>query len=104
MIARSHVMLLTSRHEGGANVLSEALAIGIPILAAAAPGVAGFLGSSYPGLFPVDDAAALAELLTRAEHDEVFYRRLELAGAKLAPLVTPSWELRAWHQLLASFA
>ena len=52
---------------------------------------------------PVLFAQALAELLSRAEHDEVFYRRLELAGAKLAPMVAPDWELRAWHQLLSSF-
>jgi len=100
LIARSHALLLTSRAEGGANVLSEALAIGVPILASRVNGVEGLLGAGYPGLFPPGDADALAEALARAEHDEIFYRRLELAGRKLAPMVAPSWEMRSWQQLL----
>ncbi len=102
LIARSHLLLLTSRSEGAANVLSEALAIGVPILASRAPGVEGLLGEGYPGYFPVGDTAALRALLERVEHDEVFYRRLELACEKLAPMVAPSWELRSWQQLLQS--
>lgn len=102
LIARSHMLLLTSRSEGGANVLSEALALGVPILASRVAGVEGLLGDRYPGYFPAGDAARLAELLAQAEHDEVFYRRLQIAGEKLAPMVAPAWELRSWQQLLAA--
>jgi len=102
LIARSHLLLVTSRSEGGANVISEAIAIGVPVLATRVPGVEGFLGDRYPGYFPPGDAPALAELLERAEHDELFYRRLERAREKLEPLVAPSWELRSWQQLLAT--
>ena len=66
------------------------------------PGVEGLLGEDYPGFFPVGDAAELAELLIQAERDEVFYRRLERACEKLAPIVAPAAELRTWHELLSS--
>ncbi len=102
LIARSHILVLTSRLEGGANVLSEALALGVPILTSRVAGVEGLLGEEYPGYFPIGDAATLAELLAQAEHDEVFYRRLQRACDKLAPMVAPASELRTWHELLSS--
>lgn len=104
LIARSHVLLLTSKLEGGANVLSEALALGVPIIASRVPGVVGLLGDPYPGYFPSGDAASLAQVLEQAEHDEVFYRRLVIACEKLAPMVAPSWEMRSWQQLLSSLS
>ncbi len=104
LIARSHILLLTSRSEGGANVLSEALALKTPILASRVPGVEGLLGADFPGYFPAGDAGSLATLLEGAEHDEVFYRRLELAGEELAKKVEPFRELRSWKELLDSMA
>ena len=101
LIARSHVLLLTSRLEGGANVLSEALALGVPILASRVAGVEGLLGERYPGYFPSGDVSALAERLHQAERDEIYYRRLQNACEKLAPMVAPSWELQSWQQLLS---
>ncbi len=104
LIARSHILLLTSRSEGGANVLSEALALKTPILASRVPGVEGLLGADFPGYFLAGDAGSLATLLEGAEHDEVFYRRLELAGEELAKKVEPFRELRSWKELLGSMA
>ncbi len=60
------------RGEGGANVLSEALAASVPILATRIPGSVGILGPEYPGYFPVGDTEALAALLWRAETDRDF--------------------------------
>ncbi|GMR22013.1 MAG: hypothetical protein BMS9Abin37_0336 [Acidobacteriota bacterium] len=102
LIARSHVLLLTSRLEGGANVLSEALALGVPILASRVPGIEGLLGKDYPGYFPPADASGLAERLHQAQRDEVYYRRLQIACEKLAPMVAPARELQSWQQLLSS--
>src|SRR5262249_52040319 len=53
ILARSRLLVLSSRMEGGANVVSEALADGVPVLASHIPGTEGILGERYPGFFPV---------------------------------------------------
>src|SRR5205823_14068927 len=50
LIARARVMALTSRLEGGANVVSEAVAAGTPILASRIPAMVAILGEGDPGL------------------------------------------------------
>lgn len=102
LLARSHLCLLTSRSEGGSNVLSEALACAVPILATEVPGVTGLLGRDYPGYVASGDAQALAHALDIAETDPHYYQKLEQAGAELAHLVDPSFEQEAWKQLLAT--
>jgi glycosyltransferase involved in cell wall biosynthesis len=63
VLARSRLLALTSLQEGGANVVSEALAAGVPIVSSAIPGSIGLLGADYPGYFPVGDTEALATVL-----------------------------------------
>lgn len=77
ILARSHLLVLSSYSEGGANVISEALAVGVPIVASRIAGTIGLLGADYPGYFPVADTAALAELLTQVESDAAFYNTLD---------------------------
>ena len=101
ILARSRVMVLSSRIEGGANVLSEALASAVPVLASRIPGSVGLLGRGYPGYFPVGATRVLARLLGRVERDRAFYERLAGACRRRAPLVTPRAERRAWVKLLA---
>jgi putative glycosyltransferase (TIGR04348 family) len=101
LLARSRLMVLSSRLEGGANVISEALADGVPVLASRIPGSVGLLGARYPGFFPVGDTRALARLLARAEEDVAFYSRLQTWCARLGPLVDPARESAAWARLLA---
>lgn len=101
LLARSHLLVISSRMEGGANVVSEALVQGVPVLASAVSGNIGMLGEDYPGYFPVGDTEALAELLQRAASDPVFYRDLTRRCRRLAPLYKPARELQAWRQLLA---
>lgn len=100
ILVGSHLLALTSRMEGGANVISEALADGVPVLASRIPGSEGILGSRYPGFFPVADTEALARLLFRAETDARFYKRLKAWCQRLAPLVEPARERQAWADLL----
>jgi putative glycosyltransferase (TIGR04348 family) len=76
VLARSHLLVLSSLSEGGANVISEALAMQVPIIASHIPGSIGLLGDAYPGYFPVQDTTALAHLLHQAETDTTFYAAL----------------------------
>ncbi|HZN37322.1 MAG TPA: glycosyltransferase [Planctomycetota bacterium] len=101
LLAQSHLCLVPSTAEGGANVVSEAIAAGTPVLASAIPGNMGLLGDSWPGLFPPGDRAALGALLARAATDVAFYQSLVAAAVALQPLVDPRHEMEAWRQLLA---
>jgi glycosyltransferase involved in cell wall biosynthesis len=44
--------------EGSSNVLSEALASGVPVIASKISGLMGTLGRSFIGYFPVGDTKA----------------------------------------------
>jgi putative glycosyltransferase (TIGR04348 family) len=100
VLARSRLLVLTSRMEGGANAISEALACSVPILSSRISGSIGLLGESYPGYFPVGDTAALAALLHRVEFDAEFYAALQAWCRQLAPLADPARERDSWDTLL----
>jgi glycosyltransferase involved in cell wall biosynthesis len=100
VLARSRLLVVTSRSEGGANVVSEALAAGIPVLSTRIDGSTGVLGDDYPGLFPVGDVGALVELLQRVETDDEFRHRLRAWCARSAELVRPGLERDSWRNLL----
>lgn len=104
VLARSRLLVLTSILEGGANVVSEAIAAGVPVVSSRIPGSIGLLGEDYPGYFPTGDEAALADVLSRAERDAPFYRELRKRCVRLQPLVAPPRERRAWARLLAEVA
>ncbi len=101
LIVQSKLLVLSSRMEGGANVISEAVVDGTPVLASRILGSIGLLGADYPGYFPVGNTQKLAELLERAESDAAFYRRLAMHCRKLAPLFRPAREREQWRKLLA---
>lgn len=106
-IQRAHLLVHTSRSEGGAIVLSEALRCGTPVLATRIDGNVGVLGSDYAGFVAPDDDAALAQLLLRCRQEQ---RSPQGAGllqhwqqqcAARAPLFAPEREraaLLAWVQ------
>jgi glycosyltransferase involved in cell wall biosynthesis len=104
ILAGSRLLVLTSRLEGGANVVSEAIAVGVPVLASRIAGSVGLLGSGYPGYFSFGDTHALAELLTRAETDATFYTKLKSWCRRLRPLVRPARERQSWRRLLRELA
>jgi putative glycosyltransferase (TIGR04348 family) len=104
VLARGHLLSLTSEMEGGANVISEAIAASVPIVASRIAGSIGLLGADYPGYFPVGDTQALAALLERAEQAPPFYAELQARCAALAPLVEPARERQAWAELLDELA
>jgi putative glycosyltransferase (TIGR04348 family) len=99
-LARSRLMLISSRMEGGANVVSEALAADLPVIASRVPGNIGMLGENYAGYYPVEDEKALAECLWRAESDPLFYRRLMTQCQARKPLVSERQEREALLSLI----
>jgi putative glycosyltransferase (TIGR04348 family) len=94
-LASSHAMVISSRMEGGANVVCEALRIGVPVLASRISGNVGLLGAGYDGYFPLEDERALARLIARAATDRRFYGRLKAQVSRLRNLVAPQAEARA---------
>jgi len=99
-LARARLFVSSSRHEGGANAVSEALALGVPILATRIPGSLGLLGDDYPGTFEVGDTQGLADLMARAEGDAAFYQTLVKACRARAWVTDPAQELESWRELL----
>jgi putative glycosyltransferase (TIGR04348 family) len=99
-LARSHLACITSKMEGSSNVLSEALASGVPVIASKIPGLMGTLGKNFAGYFSVGDTGQLTRLLLKAETDVHFYRSLKRQCARLAKLVQPRRELADWRRLL----
>jgi putative glycosyltransferase (TIGR04348 family) len=100
VLARCRLLVLTSRLEGGANVVSEAIAASVPVLSSRIPGSVGILGADYPGYFPAGDTDTLAVLLARAEGDAAFYNALKGWCRRLRPLVRPARERQSWRRLL----
>ena len=101
ILARSRLMIVSSLMEGGANVICEALAAGVPVIASRISGNVGMLGAAYPGYYPVGNERALARLMSRAERDVLYYQALESACASRAPLVVPEREQAALEMLIA---
>ncbi|MDP2015286.1 selenoneine biosynthesis selenosugar synthase SenB [Hydrogenophaga sp.] len=66
---RAHLLVHTSRMEGGAHVLMEALLCGTPVLASHIDGNVGMLGTDYGGYFPPGDAPALVRALRACRED-----------------------------------
>jgi putative glycosyltransferase (TIGR04348 family) len=104
LLRRARAMVLSSKSEGGANVISEAVAAGVPVLASRIDGSIGLLGRDYPGYFPVGDTVALARLLHRIEADPKFLLRLRQAAAQRAYLFRPARERAAWKRLIGEVA
>jgi putative glycosyltransferase (TIGR04348 family) len=75
-LARVRALVISSRMEGGANVVSEALAAGVPVLASRISGNVGMLGQDYEGYYTVEDEHALAALIAKFEFSATFRRRL----------------------------
>src|SRR5260370_25459825 len=94
-------MVLSSLSEGGANVMSEAVAARVPVLSTRIDGSIGLLGRDYPGYFPVGDTQALTRLLRRIETNPQFLLRLHRAIERRAPLFRPAREKAAWKKLIS---
>jgi len=99
-LASSHVLVVSSVMEGGANVICEAARIGVPVLASRVPGNVGMLGRGYPGYFPLFNDQALARLIERCRTDASFYKRVKSALLRRRALFAPAAERAALKRSL----
>ena len=96
-----HLMVLPSIMEGGANVISEAIVAGLPVIASDIDGSVGLLGEDYAGYYPVQDTRSLRELLLKAETEPDYLQTLAEQCSKRAGLFTREAEKQAWADLLS---
>jgi putative glycosyltransferase (TIGR04348 family) len=103
-IAQAHVLVHTSRMEGGAHAILEAVCSGTPVLASRIPGNVGMLGTDYAGYFALDDAQGLADLLLRCHaelnHANGLHAQLLNQCTQRSPLFSPATEQAAVRALV----
>ena len=97
---KSSLLVLPSIMEGGANIISEALAVNLPVIASRIDGTVGLLGENSPGYYKTGDAMDLSRLLVKAEQEAVFYNKLCRFCEQRRPLFHPAKELLNWKLLL----
>jgi glycosyltransferase involved in cell wall biosynthesis len=102
LLAGATVLACTSLLEGGANVVTEAIASGVPVVGTAIDGNRGLLGADYPGLVPVGDDDALAALLGRLETEPGELADLQARVDVLNDITDPGHERDAWLAVLSS--
>lgn len=100
LLGGARAVVVPSRSEGGANVITEAFAMGTPVLASKIPGNTGLLGEQHPGLFRPGDAEDLARLMLRVESEPGFGEQLTRLSNERSALVAPERESAAWLDLL----
>jgi putative glycosyltransferase (TIGR04348 family) len=102
-IASSHLLVNSSKIEGGAAVICEAIVAGTPILATRIPGNVGFLGEDYEGFFDVGATEQLRTLLLLSENSADFYQRLKDQCGRRSGLFDPDFEKTKWADLIEEF-
>ena len=100
VMQKSQLLVLPSIMEGGANIITEALALNLPVLASRIDGSVGLLGEHYPGYFETGNTQDLCRLLNRVEQVPIFYRELERACRLRQPRFHPANEKHGWKLLI----
>ena len=89
LLCGARAFAFPSRGEAFGIALLEAMAAGVPSVAAAAGGIPEFVRDGENALLvPPDDASALARALARLSSDEALRRRLSVAGRRTASALT----------------
>lgn len=102
LLASAHVLACTSISEGGANVVTEAIAMGIPVVGTRMDGNVGLLGADHPGLFPVGDHLAFASMLDWLELSPTALNDLAQRSVDRQHLTDPATERHALDTLIRS--
>jgi len=99
-VAVMDLLVLPSHREGMPNVLSEAGALGKPVVAAACRGCRAAVRDGETGLLvPVGDAPALAEAMLSILRDPALTRRMGEAGRDRAQALGREGFMRAVHEV-----
>ncbi len=102
LYATADLMVLSSKMEGGANVISEACVAGLPVIASKIDGTIGLLGKTYPGYFPYANTEKLKQLLLKAEQNQAFLNSLAKNCKAKTNLFTYAKEKNNMKKLLYS--
>ena len=102
ILSQSRLMVISSLMEGGAHVVSEAIALGIPVIASDIPGNRGLLGEDYPAYYPKGDERALANLLYRSETMPSFYASLQKHIVLRKELIKPAREKQSIQEMVGA--
>lgn len=104
-IARATVFALTSRYEGFGNVLIEAAACGVPLVATASPGTRDIVRDDVDGVLVGEHSApAVAAALVRVLTDGLLRERLAAHAAEGAERFALPRVTRAYDELFRSLA
>lgn len=96
----SRLMVITSLMEGGAHVVSQAIAMGVPVIASNIAGNRGLLGEDYLGYFEVGNTDSLQQILQRVELEPHFYDQLVTQISARTLLIQPEREMQSIGELL----
>jgi glycosyltransferase involved in cell wall biosynthesis len=97
--------LFPSRYEPLGNVVIQAWAHGLPVVAAASKGPAALIADGENGLLvPIDDPEALAAGVRRLMDDPALRKRLALSGAaRVESAFSKAAVVAQWRELFADF-
>ena len=101
-LKRSHLMVISSSAEGGANVISEAVVAGVPVIASKIDGNVGLLGKNYRGYYPVGNTRELRKVILKAEKDKVFFQSLTKQCNSIKSKFTAEREQKSWAELISN--
>ncbi len=103
LLADADMLVLPSRWEGSPNVVLEAMAAGVPVVATNAVGTRDLVTDGVDGvLVAVDDAAALASAIDRIAGDSRLTERLAAAGRATAAKYSPETMIQSHRELYLS--
>jgi glycosyltransferase involved in cell wall biosynthesis len=104
-MAQATIFALSSRYEGQPNVLAEALAHGLPVVATSCPGVVTMLDSDVNGLLVAqEDEEQLSTALARLMGDGALRVRLAQAAPGVLVKFAPKTVLPKWEKLIEQVA
>lgn len=93
-------MVIASQLEGGAHVVSKAIACETPVVASDIPGNRGLLGDDHSGYFEVGDETDLVSQLQKAGRDKSFLQYLHNQIRARSHLTDPVREHDCWERLI----